>query len=129
MLSTLPIAKTLVDKTHAARRIAARIASAFVPTGHLDSLTHEALCYGCMVGIGMPIHHDIAPWDRGHDQQEPELKATLPLCLNDTNPVEDGDWTNDATALLSSSPVRHAEKVRYDEGESHIGPQALYQHP
>ena len=73
MLSTLPLARTLVNRTRAARRIAARIASAFVPTGHLAPLTHEALCYGCMAGIVMPIHHEIAPWDREHGNRESEL--------------------------------------------------------
>lgn len=73
MLPTLPIAKTLVNKTHVARRIAARLASVFVPAGHLAPLAHEALCYGCMAGIAAPIHHGIAPWDRGHDSREPEV--------------------------------------------------------
>ncbi|WP_144347236.1 MULTISPECIES: hypothetical protein [Pandoraea] len=65
MLSTLPIAKTLVTKTHAARRVAARIASAFAPTAQYSPLTHEALCYGCMAGIVMPPHHHIAPRNPG----------------------------------------------------------------
>lgn len=73
MLSTLPLAKILVNKTHAARRIAARIASEFVPTGNLTPMTPETLCYGCMVGIVMPTHHDITPWDRGHDNRRLEL--------------------------------------------------------
>lgn len=73
MLSTLPLARTLENKVRAAIRIAARIASAFVPTGHLAPLTHEALCYGCMAGIVMQIHHEAAPWDRGHDNRESEL--------------------------------------------------------
>ena len=68
MLSTLPIAKTLVDKTHAARRIAARIASGFVPRGNLTPMTHEALRYACMVGIVMPPHHDITPTHPSHCQ-------------------------------------------------------------
>lgn len=75
MLSTLPIAKTLVNKTHIARRIAARIASAFVPAGHLAPLAHEALCYGCMAGIATPIHHGVTSWDRGHDNREPEANG------------------------------------------------------
>lgn len=73
MLSTPPITKTLVNKTHAARRIAARIASAFVPAGNLAPLSHEALCYGCMAGIVMPIHHDIAPCGRNHDDRKLRL--------------------------------------------------------
>lgn len=75
MLSTQPITKTLANSTHAARRIAARIASAFVPTEHLAPLTHEALCYGCMVGIVMPLPHDIAPCDRGHGVRELRLNG------------------------------------------------------
>lgn len=73
MLSTLPIAKILVNKTHAARRIAARIASEFVPRGNLTPMTHEALCYVCMTGIVMPPHHDITHRDRGHDNRSLEL--------------------------------------------------------
>lgn len=73
MLSTLPLAKILVNKNHAAGRIAARIASAFVPTGNLIPMINEALCYGCMAGILMPLHHDIAPCDRGHDERELKL--------------------------------------------------------
>lgn len=75
MLSTPPITKTLVNSTHAARRIAARIASAFVPTEHLAPFSHEALCYGCMAGIVMLLPHDIAPCDRGHDDREFRLNG------------------------------------------------------
>jgi hypothetical protein len=64
MLSTLSFAKRLVNTTHAARRVAARIASEFVPRANLAPITHEALCYACMVGIVMPTHHDSTPWDR-----------------------------------------------------------------
>ncbi|CAN0627692.1 conserved protein of unknown function [Burkholderia multivorans] len=56
MLSTLLAAKTWGNTPHAARRVAARIASAFVPKAHLAPLTREALCYGCMAGIVMTIH-------------------------------------------------------------------------
>jgi hypothetical protein len=66
MLSMQPFAKILVNKTHAARRIAARIASGFVPRGNLTQMTHEALCYACMVGIVMPPHHDITPTHPSH---------------------------------------------------------------
>lgn len=61
MLSLLPFAKILVNRTQAARRIAARITSEFVLRGNLTPMTHEALCYACMVGIVMPTHHDITP--------------------------------------------------------------------
>ncbi|RKE40119.1 hypothetical protein B0G76_6580 [Paraburkholderia sp. BL23I1N1] len=64
MRSTLSFSKTLANKTHAARRIAARIAAEFVPRGNLTPMTHEALCYVCMVGMVMPTHHDITQWDR-----------------------------------------------------------------
>jgi hypothetical protein len=73
MLSTLPFAKRWVNKAHAARRIAERIASAFVPRGNLTPMTHEALCYACMVGIVMPTHRDITPWDPGHGNRTLEL--------------------------------------------------------
>lgn len=73
MLSTLPLAKRWVNKTHAARRIAARIASEFVPRGSLTPMTHEVLCYACMVGIVVPPHHDITPRDRGYDKRILEL--------------------------------------------------------
>ncbi|MBB5503324.1 hypothetical protein HDG37_007564 [Paraburkholderia sp. MM5384-R2] len=66
MLSTQPFAKILVNQTHAARRIAARIASGFVPRGNLTPMTHEALCYACMVGIVMPTHHDVTPTHPSH---------------------------------------------------------------
>jgi hypothetical protein len=65
MLS-LPFAKILVNNTHAARRIAAQIGSGCVPRGNLTPMTHEALCYACMVGIVMPPHHDIAPTHPSH---------------------------------------------------------------
>jgi hypothetical protein len=68
-----PLAKILVNKNHAARRIAARIASAFVPTGNLTPMINEALCYGCMAGIVVSIRHDIALRDRGHDDRELKL--------------------------------------------------------
>ncbi len=61
MLSTLSFAKILENRTHAARRIAAQIASGFVPTGNLIPITHEALCYACMIGVVMPPLYDIAP--------------------------------------------------------------------
>ncbi|CAE6764952.1 hypothetical protein R69927_06220 [Paraburkholderia domus] len=66
MLSTQPFSNVLVNKTHAARRIAARIALGFVPRGNLTPMTHEALCYACMVGIVMPSHHDITPKHPSH---------------------------------------------------------------
>jgi hypothetical protein len=75
MLSTLPTAKILVNKTHATRRIAARIASEFVPRGNLTPMTHDALCYVCMTGITMLTHHDITPRDRGHDNRSLELNG------------------------------------------------------
>lgn len=56
MLSTRLAAKTWGKTPHAARRLAARIASAFVPKAHLAPLTCEALCYGCMAGIVMTMH-------------------------------------------------------------------------
>ncbi|CAN0627020.1 protein of unknown function [Burkholderia multivorans] len=56
MLSTLLATKTWANTPHAARRVAAQIASAFVPKAHLAPLTREALCYGCMAGIVMTIH-------------------------------------------------------------------------
>lgn len=62
MRSALPSAKILMNKTHAARRVAARFASAFVPTRKLTPIINEALCYGCMAGIATPIHHDIEPF-------------------------------------------------------------------
>lgn len=62
MRSALPSAKILMNKTHDALRVAARFASAFVPTRKLTPIINEALCYGCMAGIATPIHHDIAPF-------------------------------------------------------------------
>ena len=59
MLSALPFAKILMNQTHAARRIAARIASEFLPRGNLTPMTHEALCYVCMVGIVVLAHRDV----------------------------------------------------------------------
>lgn len=73
MLSTLPLVKIWVNKTHAARRIAARIASGFIPSGNLTPMTHEALCYACMAGIVILPHHNIAPSDRDHVNREPAL--------------------------------------------------------
>jgi hypothetical protein len=67
MLSTLPIAKRLANKNHVARWIAAQIASAFSPTLNLTPMINEAFCYGCMAGLVMPIHEDIAPCDRSRD--------------------------------------------------------------
>lgn len=58
MLPTLTLVKVLVNKGHAARRIAAQIASAFSPTADLPPMINEVLGYGCMAGIVMPIHHD-----------------------------------------------------------------------
>jgi hypothetical protein len=74
MLSTLPFAKILVNKTHTARRIAARIASGFVPRGSPAPMTHEALCYACMVGIVMPTHHDITPTHPFHFRRRREAR-------------------------------------------------------
>ena len=82
MLSTLPLVKILANKDHAARRIATRLAAVFVPTGNLTPVISEALCYGCMAGIAMPFHHDIAPCDRGHDD--------LALKLNDNSTATPG---------------------------------------
>jgi hypothetical protein len=73
MLSRLPITETLVNKARAARRIAARIASAFIPPRNLAPLTHEALCYGCMVGIVMPARYHIASRESPRDDLDTEL--------------------------------------------------------
>lgn len=75
MLSALPpFAKILANQTHVARRIAARIASEFVPRGNLTPMTHEALCYGCMVGIVVPPHHDVTPTHPPHCRSHREAR-------------------------------------------------------
>ena len=71
MRSILPIAQTLVTKGRATRWIAARIASALVPQGNLAPLTHEALCYGCMVGILLPTH--LASREKAPDDRDTKL--------------------------------------------------------
>ena len=71
MLPTLPFVKLLVDKTHAVRWIATQIASGFVPKANLTPITHEALCYACMVGMVMPLHHDTAPAHPPHRRNRP----------------------------------------------------------
>lgn len=65
MLS-LPFAKIWVNKARAARRMATQIASGFVPRSNLTPMTHEALCYACMVGIVMSPRHDIVPRHPSH---------------------------------------------------------------
>ena len=60
MLLRLSIAQRFVKEVHTALRIAARLASAFTPPSDLAPVPHEALCYGCMVGIVVPAHHHIA---------------------------------------------------------------------
>lgn len=74
MLSALPFAKILMNQTHAARRIAARIASAFVPRRNLTPMTHEALCYVCMVGIVALAHHDVSPAHPPHCRSRREAR-------------------------------------------------------
>lgn len=79
MLSRLPITQILAKQAHAARRIAARIASAFIPTRNLAPLPHEALCYGCMVGVVMSAHHHIAMSEIPRDDLDTELNKAPPV--------------------------------------------------
>lgn len=87
MLSRLPIAETLVIKAHAARRLAARVASAFIPPRNLAPLTHEALCYGCMAGIVMPTHRHAASGERPHDDLDTELNDDLNATPDISKPI------------------------------------------
>jgi hypothetical protein len=72
MLSTLSFSKRWVNKALTVRRIAARIASGFVPRGDLAPMTQEALCYACMVGIVMPPDRDLAPTHVPHCRSRQE---------------------------------------------------------
>ncbi|TDY21551.1 hypothetical protein B0G81_1774 [Paraburkholderia sp. BL6665CI2N2] len=60
MLPAPPFSRKWVNKARTVRRIAAWIASEFVPRRDLAPMTHEALCYACMVGIVMPLDRDLA---------------------------------------------------------------------
>ncbi|MFT0172628.1 hypothetical protein ACLKMY_27100 [Paraburkholderia mimosarum] len=66
MLSTLPFANMFVNTCRAVQRLAAQGVAAFVPPGNLTPMISEVLCYGCMAGIAMPVHHVSAACDRGH---------------------------------------------------------------
>lgn len=87
MLLRLSLAQRLVKEVDTARRIAARLASAFTPPSNLAPVPHEALCYGCMVGIVVPAHHHIASSEIPLDDLDIELNMAPPLCPTETNLV------------------------------------------
>ncbi|WP_353554684.1 hypothetical protein [Paraburkholderia terrae] len=87
MLLRLSIAQRFVKEVHTALRIAARLASAFTPPSSLAPVPHEALCYGCMVGIVVPAHHHIASSEIPRDDLDIELNKAPPLCPTETNLV------------------------------------------
>ncbi|SDJ34593.1 hypothetical protein SAMN04487926_14410 [Paraburkholderia steynii] len=87
MLLRPSIAQRLVKEVRIARRIAARLASVFTPPSNLAAVPHEALCYGCMVGIVVPAHHHIASSEIPLDDLDIELNMAPPLCPTETNLV------------------------------------------
>ncbi|HEX7912228.1 MAG TPA: hypothetical protein VF534_29645 [Paraburkholderia sp.] len=87
MLLRLSIAQRLVKEVHTARRIAVRLASAFAPPRNLAPLSHEALCYGCMVGILVPAHHPTASSEVARDDLDIELNEAPLLRQTETTLV------------------------------------------
>jgi hypothetical protein len=115
MLSTLPFANMLANKNRAARRIAAQIASAFVPAGHLTPVIHEVLCYGCMAGLVMPIHHDIAPCEHRHDEDTLNLNddsITPPEPVTKTAQLEKAVECCNSGASVLHVQVRVADGIQ-----------------